>query len=159
MNEVKDALTDHPAALLQLLDLGEPAYTKGSSSGCHLQHHACPGGRGGCGYHGECVGGVNQPRCECHPGWSGPSCSTPTVPATLSKNSYLKMALSFTPAPRELKVQLRMRTRGSRSGFLVHLAAHHRSAAFTLHVSVLSVTQAQTLLSILTNVVLNHRYS
>lgn len=86
-----------------------------------------------CGYHGECVGGLNEPHCDCHSGWSGPSCSTPTVPVTMGKSSYLKMALSFTPASRELKVQLRIRTRGPRSGFLVHLAAPHRSASFTLH--------------------------
>ena len=133
-HEVKDALTDHPAALLQVVDLGEPAYSMASRGGCHPQEHACHGGPGMCGYHGECVGGINQPHCECHSGWSGSSCSTPTVPATLGKNSYLKMALSFTPPPRELNVQLRLRTRGSRSGFLVRLAAHHRSAAFTLHV-------------------------
>ncbi|MPC21297.1 Neural-cadherin [Portunus trituberculatus] len=128
-----DGCISHLTLNGQLVDLGEPAYSMASRGGCHPQEHACHGGPGVCGYHGECVGGVNQPHCECHSGWSGPSCSTPTVPATLGKNSYLKMALSFTPPPRELNVQLRLRTRGSRSGFLVHLAAHHRSAAFTLH--------------------------
>lgn len=138
--KVKDALTDHPAASLQLVDLGEPAYSMGSHSGCSPQSRACPGDLGVCGYRGECVGGLNRAYCECEPGWTGPGCSTPTLPVTLAKNSYLKMALSFTPPPRELRVQLRLRTRGSRSGYLVHLAAHHRSAAFTLHVS-LSPTQ------------------
>ncbi|XP_063879939.1 putative neural-cadherin 2 isoform X2 [Scylla paramamosain] len=128
-----DGCISHLTLNGQLVDLGEPAYSMASRGGCHPQEHACPGGPWVCGYHGECVGGVNRPHCECHSGWSGPSCSTPTVPARLGKNSYLKMALSFTPAPRELNVQLRVRTRGSRSGFLVHLAAHHRSAAFTLH--------------------------
>lgn len=132
---MEDALTDHPAALLQLVDLGEPAYSVGSRSGCGPQSGACAGGTGVCGHHGECVGGLNQARCECQAGWSGPACSIPTLPVTLSRNSYLKMALSFTPAPRTLKVQLRVRTRGPRSGHLVHLAAHHRSAAFTVHVS------------------------
>lgn len=135
-----DALTDHPAALLQLVDLGEPAYSVGSHSGCGPQSRACPGGAGVCGYHGECVGGLSQAHCECHDGWTGAACATPTTPVTLAKTSYLKMALSFTPPPRELKVQLRVRTRGPRSGFLVHLAAHHGSAAFTLHVSLSSAS-------------------
>lgn len=139
---MKDALTDHPAALLQLVDLGEPpAYSVGSHSGCGPQSRACPGGLGVCGYRGECVGGLNQAYCECQAGWTGPACAVPTTPVTLAKKSYLKMALSFTPAPRRLKIQLRVRTRGSRSGYLVHLAAHHRSAAFTLHVSLSLVTR------------------
>ncbi|KAK8742415.1 hypothetical protein OTU49_001855, partial [Cherax quadricarinatus] len=115
----------------QLVDLGEPAYSSGSSvGGCHPQEWACPGG---CGVRGECVGGLTHPECQCEPGWGGADCGTPTVPASLGKASYVKVALSFTPAPRVLKVQLRVRTRGAKHGLLLHLAAHHHSAAFMLH--------------------------
>nr|XP_045589087.1 neural-cadherin-like [Procambarus clarkii] len=115
----------------QLVDLGEPAYSQGNTAaGCKPQESACPAG---CGVHGECAGGLKRPGCECQPGWGGSGCSTPTVPASLGKSSYVKVALSFTPAPRVLKVQLRVRTRGARHGLLLHLAAHHHSAAFMLH--------------------------
>nr|XP_045586246.1 neural-cadherin-like [Procambarus clarkii] len=117
----------------QLVDLGEPAYSQGSVGGCHPQDAACPGGLGGCGRRGQCVGGLLHPQCECDPGWSGLGCATPTTPAALGKSSYMKVALSFTPAPRVVTVQLRVRTRGPRNGLLLRLAAHHRSAAFTLH--------------------------
>ncbi|XP_069937245.1 neural-cadherin-like, partial [Cherax quadricarinatus] len=117
----------------QVVDLGQPADSQGSTSGCRLQETACPGGHGGCGLRGECVGGLEHPHCECEQGWSGPDCATPTVPASLGKSSYMKVALSFRPAPLVLRVQLRVRTRGNRTGLLVHLAALHRTAAFTLH--------------------------
>ncbi|XP_042223409.1 neural-cadherin-like [Homarus americanus] len=117
----------------QLVDLGEPAYSRESSPGCLPQESACPGGLGGCSVRGECVGGLRRPECECEPGWTGSGCNTPTVPAALGKASYMKVALSFTPAPRVLRVQVRLRTRGARHGLLLHLAAHHHSAAFTLH--------------------------
>ncbi|XP_069945504.1 putative neural-cadherin 2 isoform X2 [Cherax quadricarinatus] len=128
-----DGCLSHLVLSGQLVDLGEPAYSKGSEGGCHPQEEACPGGSAGCGRRGMCAGGLHHPQCECDPGWSGPSCASPTIPATLGKSSYMKVALSFTPAPRVVTVQLRVRTRGTRSGLLLHLAAHHRAAAFTVH--------------------------
>lgn len=134
---------DYIAALLQLVDLGEPSYSRNSRGGCLPQESACPGGlQGGCGYRGHCVGGLNHPECECEAGWMGPGCATPTVSSTLGKWSYMKVALSFTPDPLILKVQLRVRTRGEPNGVLIHLAAqqHHTAdppATFTLHVGTL----------------------
>ncbi|KAK4289685.1 hypothetical protein Pmani_037361 [Petrolisthes manimaculis] len=117
----------------QLVDVGEPAYSWASKSGCQPQETSCPRDQGGCGYRGTCVGGLNQPHCECEPGWAGSGCATPTVPASLGTSSYLKVALSFTPDPRKVWVQVRVRTRGQRNGQLLHLAAQQRAAAFTLH--------------------------
>ncbi|KAG0725905.1 Neural-cadherin [Chionoecetes opilio] len=116
--------------LFQLIDLGEPAYSYGSVAGCRPQDTACPGG---CGLRGQCTGGLLLPWCECEPGWTGSGCSTPTVPSRLGAASYMKVALSFTPAPRVVKLQARVRFRGARSGLLLHLATHHRAAAITLH--------------------------
>lgn len=124
-----------PVTPFQVLDLGEPVYNHATESGCRPQEAACPQGPGGCGLRGQCVGGLKQPRCRCAPGWGGPSCSTPTVPARLGSASYMKVALSFTPGPRVMRVQVRVRFRGARSGLLLQLAAHHRAATFTLHVS------------------------
>lgn len=119
----------------QVMDLGEPVYTHETESGCRSQDMACSQGPGGCGLRGQCVGGLQQPLCECDPGWTGPGCATPTVPARLGSTSYMKVALSFTPGPRVIRVQVRVRFRGDRSGLLLQIAAHHHTALFTLHVS------------------------
>lgn len=124
-----------PVCSFQVLDLGEPVYNHATESGCRPQKVACSQGPGGCGLRGQCMGGLKQPRCECDPGWTGPGCATPTVPARLASTSYMKLALSFTPGPRVVRVQVRVRLRGARSGLLLQLAAHHRAATFTLHVS------------------------
>lgn len=133
----RGGLTDCPAALLQLVDLGEPPYSQGSTAGCQPQETACGGKRGSCGLRGECVGGLERPECECEPGWAGPECGAPTVPASLGSSSCMKMALSFTPGPRVVKMQLRVRTRGARDGLLLHLAAQQRNTGLTLRVSLL----------------------
>lgn len=120
---------------LQLIDLGEPAYNHASAGGCRSQDTACPGG---CGVRGHCVGGLEQPHCECDAGLTGPECSFPTVPARLGAASYVKVALSFTPGPQILRLQVRVRMRGAHTGLLLHLASHHRASAFTLHVRLIS---------------------
>ncbi|ROT84263.1 Cj-cadherin [Penaeus vannamei] len=127
-----DGCVSHLAVNGQLVDLGQPAYTHGSVGGCRLQDAACPGGRTACGLRGACVGGLSRPRCECEPGWTGPSCTTPTVPTALGSLSYVKLALSFAPPPRQLSVQLRVRTRGPKDGLLMQLSAQHRHVMFTL---------------------------
>lgn len=125
--------TDCSAASLQLVDLGEPAYSKDSHKGCRPQEDTCPGT---CGYRGHCVGGFHDPRCECDPGWTGPACDEPTVPAKLGPSSYAKLALSSTPDPYVVTAQLRLRTRNVLNGPLLHLAAAQPPASFTLHVSI-----------------------
>ena len=117
--------------LVQLVDLGEVANSYGSAASCPLQNTAC---RQYCGLRGRCVGGLHHPRCECNPGWTGSGCSTPTVPARFKVSSYLKVALSFSPDPWTVHVQVRLRLRGARSGLVLQLAARHRAAALTLHV-------------------------
>ncbi|KAK7071829.1 hypothetical protein SK128_016925 [Halocaridina rubra] len=117
----------------QLVDLGEVAYSKGSVPGCPMQESACAGGLGSCGIRGTCTGGLKTPTCECDSGWSAPKCDTPTVPSTLTTQSYMKMALSFTPPSEVVTVQMRVRTNGVRTGMLLHLAAQHTQHSFTLH--------------------------
>lgn len=121
--------------LLQVVDLGEPVYSYASIGGCRPQDMACSSHQVGCGPRGQCVGGLRRPRCECVPGWTGPDCASPTVPARLGAASYMKVALSFTPGQRVVRMQVRVRLRGTRSGLLLQLAAHHRAATLTLHVS------------------------
>ncbi|XP_037789373.1 putative neural-cadherin 2 [Penaeus monodon] len=117
----------------ELVDLGEPAVSEGSAGGCRPQEEACRGAIPGCGRRGRCVGGLEQPECECEPGWSGLGCTTPTAPATLGRASYVKVALSFTPAPHVLTLQLRLRTRGARDGLLVLVNTHHEDVGLALH--------------------------
>ncbi|XP_042888100.1 putative neural-cadherin 2 [Penaeus japonicus] len=117
----------------QLVDLGEPAASKGSVGGCGPQEEACLGAIPGCGRRGRCVGGLEQPECECDPGWSGLGCAVPTEPVALGRGSYVKVALSFTPAPHVLTLQLRVRTRGARDGLLVHVNTHQEDVGLAMH--------------------------
>ncbi|XP_071534242.1 putative neural-cadherin 2 [Panulirus ornatus] len=125
-----DGCVSHLTLNGQLVDLGEPAYSRGSEGGCRPQNAACPGG---CGLRGQCVGGLRHPECECESGWAGPGCTTPTVPATFGSSSYMKLTLSFTPGPQVVRAHLRLRTRGARHGLLLHLASHQRAPAFTIY--------------------------
>ncbi|XP_068219972.1 putative neural-cadherin 2 [Palaemon carinicauda] len=111
----------------QLVDLGEPAYSSNSKSGCFVQEEACLTKLGFCGVRGHCVGGLYKPKCECEPGWTGEYCSTPTVPMSLGPDSYMKMALSFKPDPYFLKAQMRVRQSAPSNGLLMQLASHHQS--------------------------------
>ncbi|XP_042206048.1 neural-cadherin-like [Homarus americanus] len=129
-----DGCVSHLTVNSQLVDLGEPAYSRNSEGGCRPQEAACRDTRGSCGHQGQCVGGLSHPECECEPGWAGPSCATPTVPATLGSSSYVRLALSFTPGPRVVTAQLRVRTRGTRHGLLLHLATQQDASTFTLYV-------------------------
>ncbi|KAK4305007.1 hypothetical protein Pmani_023077, partial [Petrolisthes manimaculis] len=120
----------------QVVDLGEPPFSHASSGGCEVQEEACVEEQGAgavCGTRGRCINGVTKPICECDPGWFGSRCNTATVPVRLGVSSYMKLALSFTPPPTLLTVQVRLRTRGQPNGLLLHLAAHHREAAFSIH--------------------------
>nr|XP_045606773.1 putative neural-cadherin 2 [Procambarus clarkii] len=128
-----DGCVSHLTLNSQLVDLGEPAYSRNTAGGCRPQNKACREAMGGCGHRGQCMGGLNLPECECDPGWTGPACTTPTVPATFGPSSFVKMALSFTPASQMMTAQLRLRTRGSRQGLLLHMASRQHSSAFTLH--------------------------
>nr|XP_045604889.1 putative neural-cadherin 2 [Procambarus clarkii] len=128
-----DGCLSHLTVNGQLVDLGEPAYSHGSEVGCAAQDTACAGGGGGCGVHGRCVGGMRQPECECEAGWAGPGCASPTQPSYLAPASYMKAALSFTPPPRQVTAQVRVRTRGATHGLLLRLSAHQGTAAFTIH--------------------------
>lgn len=54
---------------------------------------------------------MNEAKCQCHPGWTGPSCSIPTIPTSFRPQSYVKYALSFEPDRFSTQIQLRFRTR------------------------------------------------
>ena len=57
------------------------------------------------------LGSMNEPKCECHPGWTGHTCNTQTVPTTFKGQSYVKYALSFEPNRYSTSLQMRFRTR------------------------------------------------
>nr|XP_045603724.1 putative neural-cadherin 2 isoform X2 [Procambarus clarkii]XP_045603725.1 putative neural-cadherin 2 isoform X2 [Procambarus clarkii] len=117
----------------QLVDLGEPAYSSGSVKGCKPQEVACETTFASCGTQGSCVGGLINPRCDCNPGWTGPECTTPTVPVALGQASYTKVALSFTPDPHDVTLQLRVRARGRPEGLLMQLTDSQQTHALKLH--------------------------
>ena len=55
----------------------------------------------------RCRGSPGSLRCECQPGWGGPGCSTPATPAAFLPNSYVKLALSFSPLAYTTSISLR----------------------------------------------------
>ena len=65
----------------KLYDLAEPGLQLASKPGCQQLDDVCktsfPGSR--CGEHGQCVGSLEHPTCECNPGWTGQDCSHETV--------------------------------------------------------------------------------
>lgn len=132
MGEIITVLT---CTLFQLVDLGSPPYSHDSSSGCLPQEQACAKALGGCGLRGRCVGGLEEPGCECDPGWKGEQCATATAPATLGPSSYMKVALSLRPTPNLLAVQFRLRSRGARDGLLLQVSAH-RQPDLSLYVGI-----------------------
>ncbi|XP_069186784.1 putative neural-cadherin 2 [Procambarus clarkii] len=117
----------------QLVDLGEPSYSTQSAKGCGHQEDACRNGPVSCGVRGQCVGGIESPKCDCQPGWMGHDCATPTVPVSLGEDSFAKVALSFTPDPYDITLQLRMRTRGHPNGLLMQLSTSKQSHALKLY--------------------------
>lgn len=130
-------MSDRLIVSLQLVDLGEPAHSEGSESGCRSQERACRRVMTTCREHGRCEGGVEQPECECDPGRSGFGCQVATVPTTLRTSSYVRIALSFKPPPHLLTVQLRVRMQGAQYGQLVLVKTHDDANALSIHVSYL----------------------
>ncbi|XP_042220391.1 putative neural-cadherin 2 [Homarus americanus] len=116
----------------QLVDLGEPAYSNGSVKGCRPQEMACQNRLASCSLRGHCVNGVRDPKCDCKAGWTGPRCTTPTVPVTFGQASYVKIALHFTPDPFDVSLQFRIRTRGRTDGLLLQLTAIQQSNALRI---------------------------
>ena len=101
------------------------------------------------------MGGLNNPKCQCEPGWTGPNCDTPTVPVSLGSRSYVKMALSFTPASRVISTQVRVRTRGRRSGLILRLGSKDTKENFSLEVCLVN---AFTVIIVLINSVIFKSY-
>lgn len=98
----------------KLYDLANPGHSRHKPlPGCQPIEDQCLGNdlTARCSEHGFCVGSFNEPKCECKPGWMGPSCSAPTVSTTFKSQSYVKYALSFEPDRFVTLVQLRFRTR------------------------------------------------
>ncbi|XP_069186499.1 putative neural-cadherin 2 [Procambarus clarkii] len=106
----------------QLVDLGGGVLGQGSYPGCPAAD--CLSSGVYCGLHGRCQGSPGSLRCECLPGWAGPGCATPTTPTTFLHNSYVKLALSFTPLGYTTTISLRFRTR-RRGGELVVMTSQH----------------------------------
>ncbi|KAG8284981.1 beta-catenin binding [Homalodisca vitripennis] len=110
--------------LSQIVDLAAPAMFKGSSPGCPLTQAAC----GTCSPWSVCEASLMFPghRCRCRPGYSGPSCSSPTVPSTFLQDSFVKFALNFEPRRFSTTLQLRFRTREETGELFRLVDQHHR---------------------------------
>ncbi|KAG0728141.1 Neural-cadherin [Chionoecetes opilio] len=82
------------------------------------------GGKGRAHEEAKCQGSPGSLRCECLPGWGGQGCASPTTPTTFLHNSYVKLALSFSPLAYTTSITLRFRTL-RRRGELVVLSSQH----------------------------------
>nr|CAD7430770.1 unnamed protein product [Timema monikensis] len=119
-----------------LYDLGAPGLSRGSVAGCPQTEQVCNTHESTfrCWEHGTCVGSFSEPRCECNPGWTGPSCLSQTVPTTFNTQSYVKYALSFEPDHFSTQLQLRFRTR-EKDGELFRVSDQHNREYGILEVS------------------------
>ncbi|XP_045129226.1 putative neural-cadherin 2 isoform X2 [Portunus trituberculatus] len=106
----------------ELVDLGGAMLARGSTPGCPEAQCLTSGLI--CGPHGRCRGSPGWLRCECQPGWTGDDCAKPTTPTSFLVNSYVKLALSFTPLGYTTSLALRFRTR-KRRGQLVAVSSQH----------------------------------
>ncbi|XP_050738814.1 putative neural-cadherin 2 isoform X2 [Eriocheir sinensis] len=113
----------------ELVDLGGAMLGRGSSPGCSQAE--CLAAGLVCGSHGRCHGSPGWLRCECQLGWTGPGCTKSTIPTSFLVNSYVKLALSFTPLGYTTSVTLRFRTRQTR-GQLVAVSSQQGHDRFAL---------------------------
>ncbi|XP_066147632.1 neural-cadherin isoform X5 [Euwallacea fornicatus] len=97
----------------KLYDLAHPGLSRHSQAGCPQTDDLCQRTdiTARCWEHGTCVGSMNEAKCQCHPGWTGPACSISTIPTSFRPQSYVKYALSFEPDRFSTQIQLRFRTR------------------------------------------------
>ncbi|XP_059060577.1 neural-cadherin isoform X1 [Achroia grisella] len=97
----------------KLYDLAHPGLSRNSVAGCPQTEEICNQAdtTSRCWEHGTCVGSFSEARCQCQPGWTGPSCNLPTTPTSFRPQSYVKFALSFEPDRFSTQIQLRFRTR------------------------------------------------
>lgn len=109
-----------------MYDLAHPGLAASNSKvGCPQSEDLCNAQEMfRCKDHGICVGNLNEPKCECLPGWSGNSCNVPTTPVTFNPQSYVKYALSFEPDKYATHLQLRFRTR-EKQGELFRISDQH----------------------------------
>lgn len=110
----------------KLYDLAHPGLSRNSAAGCPQTDDVCTSteSTSRCWEHGNCVGSFSEARCQCRPGWTGPSCNVPTIPTTFKQQSYVKYALSFEPDRFSTTIQLRFRTR-EQHGELFRVSDQH----------------------------------
>ncbi|XP_042213434.1 putative neural-cadherin 2 [Homarus americanus] len=113
------------------MDLGSGVLSRASSPGCPASD--CLSSGLYCGLHGRCQGSPGSLRCDCQLGWGGASCATPTTPTTFLLNSYVKLALSFTPLGYTTSISLRFRT-WKRRGQLVAVASQESRDSWSVEV-------------------------
>ncbi|XP_063984429.1 neural-cadherin isoform X1 [Diachasmimorpha longicaudata] len=115
----------------KLYDLAHPGLSRNSATGCPQTDEICNNQESTfrCWEHGTCVGSFTEARCQCNPGWTGPSCMTPTIPTTFKQQSYVKYALSFEPDKYSTQIQLRFRTRESQGELFRVSDQHNREYA------------------------------
>ncbi|XP_066902324.1 neural-cadherin isoform X6 [Halyomorpha halys] len=115
----------------KLYDLAHPGLSRNSIAGCPQTEEVCASQDSTfrCWEHGTCAGSFTEARCHCMPGWSGPSCTIPTVPATFKPQSYVKYALSFEPDRFSTQLQLRFRTREEHGELFRASDQHNREYA------------------------------
>ncbi|MPC26555.1 Neural-cadherin [Portunus trituberculatus] len=115
----------------KLIDLGNSVLSKASTTGCHAAD--CLINNLYCGPHGRCQGSPGSLHCECQPGWGGLGCASPTTPTTFFPNSYVKLALSFSPLAYTSSFSFRFRTL-RRRGELIVLSSQHGRDSWSIQI-------------------------
>ncbi|XP_069477477.1 neural-cadherin-like [Ambystoma mexicanum] len=96
----------------KVYDLESPAESLNSAPGCALTDAACRvAGMPACGAHGLCLSNWGSFSCDCHPGFSGGSCSKVLPEWSFAKDSWIDYQLSDPLSTQSTLVQLMVRTR------------------------------------------------
>ncbi|XP_066966022.1 putative neural-cadherin 2 [Macrobrachium rosenbergii] len=115
----------------ELRDLGEGVLGEDSHPGCP-KGDQCQEKGNPCPLNARCVTSESgEPVCECNPGWTTSSCNQKTKPASFNANSYVRVALSSTPAPNTTTLRLRFRT-WEQFGQMLAVSSQHGKDALTL---------------------------
>ncbi|KAG8315998.1 beta-catenin binding [Homalodisca vitripennis] len=112
-----------PNTSTQIIDLGSPPLSQGSTPGCPHTQTRCTSA---CSPWSTCDATRSTARCRCHPGYSGLTCSLPTVPSTFYPGGFVKYSLAFQPSYHHSLLQLRFRSRKPYGELIRLIDQHHR---------------------------------
>uniref|UniRef100_G3PMI9 Si:ch211-186j3.6 n=1 Tax=Gasterosteus aculeatus aculeatus TaxID=481459 RepID=G3PMI9_GASAC len=118
----------------KLYDLGSPADSQSSSSGCLTTDSSCVNmGYPSCGHRGRCHGEWGSFSCQCVPGYAGHHCEEEAPEYTFDGHSHVHYQLASPLSARRTWVQVLVRTR-KHSSTILNLSSKELSEYIRLEI-------------------------